>query len=213
MATHSSTLAWRIPWAEEPGGLQSMRSAKSQIRPSNFQFRFFTNKIYSIFLFSFHFPPSSSFINRIPQSVLHSLLSHLFPSQQVRVRAEVCKRCPMGRVKLCGAEPLRWDGSWWSPSSAASKSQAGPEPPFLVSQVRLRVFITQVYGGPETETGTELAPGERQQSHRLGPSVPTEAQCRHLGYRDHPARSWGPETNVPGESYFQKHGFSSHGPG
>ena len=24
MATHSSTLAWRIPWTEEPGGLQSM---------------------------------------------------------------------------------------------------------------------------------------------------------------------------------------------
>ena len=24
MATHSSTLAWRIPWMEEPGGLQSM---------------------------------------------------------------------------------------------------------------------------------------------------------------------------------------------
>ena len=24
MATHSSILAWRIPWAEEPGGLQSM---------------------------------------------------------------------------------------------------------------------------------------------------------------------------------------------
>ena len=26
MATQSSILAWRIPWAEEPGGLQSMRS-------------------------------------------------------------------------------------------------------------------------------------------------------------------------------------------
>ena len=26
MAIHSSTLAWRIPWTEEPGGLQSMRS-------------------------------------------------------------------------------------------------------------------------------------------------------------------------------------------
>ena len=25
MATHSSILAWEIPWAEEPGGLQSMR--------------------------------------------------------------------------------------------------------------------------------------------------------------------------------------------
>ena len=24
MATHSNTLAWRIPWTEEPGGLQSM---------------------------------------------------------------------------------------------------------------------------------------------------------------------------------------------
>ena len=26
MATHSSILAWRIPWAEEPGGLQFMGS-------------------------------------------------------------------------------------------------------------------------------------------------------------------------------------------
>ena len=28
MATHSSTLAWKIPWAEEPGGLQSMGSLR-----------------------------------------------------------------------------------------------------------------------------------------------------------------------------------------
>ena len=26
MATHSNILAWRIPWTEEPGGLQSMGS-------------------------------------------------------------------------------------------------------------------------------------------------------------------------------------------
>ena len=26
MATHSSILAWRIPWTEEPGGLQSLGS-------------------------------------------------------------------------------------------------------------------------------------------------------------------------------------------
>ena len=25
MATHSSIVAWRIPWTEEPGGLQSIR--------------------------------------------------------------------------------------------------------------------------------------------------------------------------------------------
>ena len=29
-ATHSSILAWEIPWTEEPGGLQSMGSQKSQ---------------------------------------------------------------------------------------------------------------------------------------------------------------------------------------
>ena len=28
MATHSSILAWRIPWMEEPGGLQSSRSQR-----------------------------------------------------------------------------------------------------------------------------------------------------------------------------------------
>ena len=30
MATHSSILAWKIPQTEEPGGLQSMGSQKSQ---------------------------------------------------------------------------------------------------------------------------------------------------------------------------------------
>ena len=30
MATHSSVLTWRIPWTEEPGGLQSMGSQKSR---------------------------------------------------------------------------------------------------------------------------------------------------------------------------------------
>ena len=38
MATHSSILAWRIPWTEEPGGLQSMGSQKSQTWLSNFTF-------------------------------------------------------------------------------------------------------------------------------------------------------------------------------
>ena len=28
MATHSSLLAWRIPWTEEPGGLQSIGSQR-----------------------------------------------------------------------------------------------------------------------------------------------------------------------------------------
>ena len=40
MATHSSTLAWKIPWAEEPGRLQTMGSHKNQTRLSNFTFTF-----------------------------------------------------------------------------------------------------------------------------------------------------------------------------
>ena len=39
MAPHSSTLAWKIPWTEEPGRLQSMGSL-SQTRLSNFTFTF-----------------------------------------------------------------------------------------------------------------------------------------------------------------------------
>ena len=39
MAPHSSTLAWKIPWMEEPGGLQSMGMV-SLIRLSDFTFTF-----------------------------------------------------------------------------------------------------------------------------------------------------------------------------
>ena len=39
MSTHSSTLAWKIPWMEEPGRLQSMGSL-SWARLSNFTFTF-----------------------------------------------------------------------------------------------------------------------------------------------------------------------------
>ena len=39
MAAHSSILAWKIPWTEELGGLQSTRS-QSQTRLSDFTFTF-----------------------------------------------------------------------------------------------------------------------------------------------------------------------------
>ena len=41
MAPHSSTVAWRIPWTEEPGRLQSMRSlSQSQLSDFTFTFHF-----------------------------------------------------------------------------------------------------------------------------------------------------------------------------
>ena len=42
MATHSSILAWRIPWTEEPGGLQSAELKNVFIDPCYFfSFSFF----------------------------------------------------------------------------------------------------------------------------------------------------------------------------
>ena len=35
MTVHSRILAWEIPWTEEPGGLQSMRSQKSKTQLSD----------------------------------------------------------------------------------------------------------------------------------------------------------------------------------
>ena len=43
MATHSGTLAWKIPWTEDPGRLQSMGSQRVR---HDFTFSFFTIPFY-----------------------------------------------------------------------------------------------------------------------------------------------------------------------
>ena len=43
MATHSRILAWRIPWTEEPGGLQSLGSQKVRHDEQLTLFTFFNN--------------------------------------------------------------------------------------------------------------------------------------------------------------------------
>ena len=40
MAPHSSTLAWKIAWTEEPGRLKSMESLRVKTRLSDFTFTF-----------------------------------------------------------------------------------------------------------------------------------------------------------------------------
>ena len=44
MAPHSSILAWKIPWMEEPGGLQSM-GLRSRTWLSNFTFDFHSHAL------------------------------------------------------------------------------------------------------------------------------------------------------------------------
>ena len=50
MATHSSILAWKIPWMEEPGRLQSMGSQKSRTRLSDLTFTFIIKQIRHFYL-------------------------------------------------------------------------------------------------------------------------------------------------------------------
>ena len=40
MATHASTVAWKIPWTEEPGGLQSMGRQRAGPDSATFTFTF-----------------------------------------------------------------------------------------------------------------------------------------------------------------------------
>ena len=54
MATHSSTLAWRIPWTEEPGGLQSMGS-QSRTQLSDFTFTFPFHALEKVLFIYFYF--------------------------------------------------------------------------------------------------------------------------------------------------------------
>ena len=52
MATHSSTLAWKISWMEESARLQSMGSAKSWTRLSDFTFTFHFHMLTPYILFT-----------------------------------------------------------------------------------------------------------------------------------------------------------------
>ena len=48
MATHSSVLAWRVVWTEEPGGLQSMGSQESDMTDRlTLPFAFLLSNMYS----------------------------------------------------------------------------------------------------------------------------------------------------------------------
>ena len=57
MATHSSTLAWRIPWIEEPGRLRSMGSQESDTTEHDHEMhtsvKMFSSKLFA-FMESIH---------------------------------------------------------------------------------------------------------------------------------------------------------------
>ena len=88
MATHSNTLAWRIPWTEEPGGLQSMGS-QSDMTEQLIQHQFITFYTFwctSYFYFYIHcsVPTTKNLVSIChhsidPLYINHVVLPHSFP--------------------------------------------------------------------------------------------------------------------------------------
>ena len=76
MATHSSILAWRIPWREEPGGLQSMGTTEQLT--CSFTFKITSLKLEEIVLFF-----SCNFKQPNNYEVVSSLSSVLFKPLQL----------------------------------------------------------------------------------------------------------------------------------
>ena len=66
MATHSSILTWRVPWTEEPGGLQSMGSQKSRGHD-------LTTKQQQPNTVSSTFPSVGNFEMNVPECILWAL--------------------------------------------------------------------------------------------------------------------------------------------
>ena len=97
--THSSVLAWRIPWTEEPGGLQSMGLQKSWTQLNDFHF-IFIMKCYgtsaspacSLSPGSGHCPPRSSSLSILDHGAGPVTLSPSCPSESPEELLKI--QCP-----------------------------------------------------------------------------------------------------------------------
>ena len=115
MAPHSSTLAWRIPWMEEPGGLQSMGS-------SDFTFTF-RHEIVKTELFlppSLSVPPPPPCLHPPPPPSSRQKSYLLYQAVRSRIYS-ISKPCltshslwmlPLATCRLLPSRPLESPGNW-----------------------------------------------------------------------------------------------------
>ena len=102
MATHSSILAWRIPWTEEPGGLQSMGS-QSRTEPSTYRLGDYLNTLLNV---SLPFPiPTCQ--NLSPFKALHKC--HILPDTCPKHTSQNYKSPFMQEHCTLFASPFQWN--------------------------------------------------------------------------------------------------------
>ena len=106
MATHPSILAWKIPWTEELGGLQSMGLQESDMTEPHTQA--FQNHLWPSFLagyFSLYLVEKTEAIRpKLPHRPPHGLLPYVeFSSVQFSHSVESCSLRPHGLYVTCQA--------------------------------------------------------------------------------------------------------------
>ena len=95
-ATHSGILAWRIPWTEEPGGLQSM-GLQSRTQRKRLSTRAHTHTHFCLVTLSLRLSLITLFKIATPASALPTLL----------LQSTVCKQCILF---FCGVSSVyHWD--------------------------------------------------------------------------------------------------------
>ena len=122
MATHCSILAWRIPWTEEPGRLQSMRSQR--VRQD-----WATERLHFL-----------SFTSQQKGECTYRLPHHASPARLGPVSSTILRNLPSLEAQACSSLNWRHDHiTWnlqllWPPLSPWAQSQGVHVAPGLSSQ-------------------------------------------------------------------------------
>ena len=133
MATHSSTLAWRIPWREEPGMLQSMGSQRVDMTErlhftSDSYLYIFQKVVITCFCLHFSFPYfyniieasfSYQFINFKNHLYIHFFMTHLLTAWKKSSQQS------FGFDSWNSVSSLFFQMNIWERNSARGKGRAG----------------------------------------------------------------------------------------
>ena len=142
MATQSSILTWRIPWTEEPGGLQSMGLQRVRYDGTNTCTAFTFYKcmcihryVYIFFFYSLPFTDHCKMLNIVLYAIQQILAG--FPGGS-EVKASACNARDLGSVPGSGrspgegnGNPLQYSclanpmggGAWWAIVHGVAKSR------------------------------------------------------------------------------------------